>query len=199
MIKPRWVGVLYIHPEELFDRFSMTQVRLSEVHKDEGSYNKIERELGHIPNLEELNDEYWDFSWEHRTIVKLFNVEADPTDTVERADYLMYVCLNESTGLKRNTYLEGLVPGSPEVYGGAFVFKKTRESGEGQDPSESNDLRPIARYLQSDKGAFNHTIDNKVFEERVLKNLMIGLQELFDSSDNESLECDNESLESQSD
>ena len=168
-----YVGILYVNPGHLRYGFDKDKLKLSEVIDgaeygdiDASLCNDIERQLGHVPSQEALDSSYWDFSWEHRTLVKVPNLEADPMDGVERADYLMYVCLDESTALKRNSYLEELVPGAPKVYGGAFVFKKTTESGE-VEGSE-----PIAAYLQDSGDVFNQEIEDSKFRERILKKLM---------------------------
>ena len=164
------VGILYVNPG---GGFVTHKLRLSEV-MDDPKYgdtdvslcNDIEKQLGHVPGQEALDDCYWEFSWEHRTLVKVPNLKADPSDGVKRADYLMYVCLDEVKRLKRNSYLEGLVPGSPKVYGGAFVFKKTTKSG------EKEGSKRIAAYLQNSDDIFNQGIEASEFEERILTKLM---------------------------
>ena len=168
-----YVGALYVSPGPYKQELTPAKLRLAEVVEvvehgdiDESLCNDTEKQLGLVPGQDALDDCYWDFNWEHRTLVKVPNLEADPKDGVERADYLMYVCLEEKTGFPRNTDLEELVSGAPKVYGGAFVFKKTTESGEveGEDP--------IAAYIQTSDYVFNQGIEESEFKDRILKKLM---------------------------
>ena len=165
--RDKFVAILYVHPGQYPTGFGFTatNVELSNVVENQPEYNDIERELGRFPAPEALNGGRWSFSWEHRTLVEVPNLEADPTDVVKRADYLMYVCLDASTEMERNSYLENLVPGSPKVYGGAFVFKKTTGSGLSDDGG-------TAEYLHGNTGFFNQTTEVSKFTERILTPLM---------------------------
>ena len=155
--------------------FNSGSVDLSTISKKDGprrilksSCTKIEKELGHIPDKNALERYASNFSWEHRTVVKA-RLRAGKDDGVKLADYLMYVCLDESTGLPLNNLLSGsLVAGAPKVYGGAFVFKKTIDSGE---PGDSK----IAAYLQSRDDDLDTEENITWLEERILKRLMIAL------------------------
>ena len=172
-----YVGILYV-PSGTREsatrrwRFKPDSVKLAAIGDeddprdiDESSCKDMEIHLGHLPDFKALKDEYRDLSWEHCTLVKVPDLEADPADGVERADYLIYVCLEESSGFERNEYLEWLVSRPLKVYGGALVFKKTTDSGESDDSE-------IAAYLQSESGYFNKTMKNSLFEERILIKLM---------------------------
>ena len=169
--------------------FNSGNVQLFAVSKKDGhgrirrsSCTNIEKELGHIPDPKALERYASNFSWEHRTVVKFRRLEAGKNDGVKLADYLMYVCLDESTGLPLNSLLSGsLVPGAPKVYGGAFVFKKTTDSGE---PDDSK----IAAYLHSRDDDFDKEEDITWLEERILKRLMLALKHCHLSDEISSVE-----------
>ena len=167
------VGVLYIMPQPDRWGFIRDSVALSGVNGSENGdidgrlCDDTENALGHIPNPDQLDDFRGDFRWKHRTLVKVRNLEAGKQDGVERADYLMYVCLDENSGRQRNGFLEGLVSGSVKVYGSAFVFKKTTESG------EWGDQNPAVYLNDRDKSnEFNMGMKVPEFIERILTKLM---------------------------
>ena len=147
----------------------------------ESSCNDTEKDLGHIPNPRALKRHQSHFSWEHRTLVKVRNLEAGKNDGVEWADYFMWVCLDKNQGFPLNYLLEELEPEGPKVYGAAFVFKKTTDSG-GPDDEE------IAAYLQTSDDDFND--DDKIsrLENRILKKMMKPLKSPHLSCDDQSVE-----------
>ena len=175
--KQHRVGILHIPPGPLQDwprrwRYTTGGIKLAAISDDsdrrkihESWCDETEQLLGHIPSFEELKDYHKDLSWDHRTLVKVRGLEADPKDGVKDADYLIYVCLDKSAGFERNEYLEWLVSRPPKVYGAAIVFKKTTDSGESFDGE-------IAAYLQNEDGEFNQKLKDKLFEERILIKLM---------------------------
>ena len=130
---------------------------------DESSCNEIEKQLAHLPDPKAL-EKHKEFSWDHRTLVKARDLEAGKKDGVELADYLMYVCLDENAGLRENEFLGSLVAYAPKVYGGAWIFKKTTDSGE-------PDGKEIAAYLQSSEDDLNKK-NKLLFVEGILTSLM---------------------------
>ena len=64
------------------------------------------------------------FIWSHRSLLSLSVKSLKDIDREWHADYMMYVCLDEDTGLARNKYLESV--SGLYVYGDAFLFKVKR-------------------------------------------------------------------------
>ena len=103
--------------------------------------DNFEKELGQILDLRSPKGSK--FSWAHRKLVGLAN--NDMGTEPWKKDYMMYMCLDERSGLPHNEYLEELVnlgegPSTPfvpfKVYGDAFVFRmgstKSKQHGENQ-------------------------------------------------------------------
>ena len=167
------VPLTYVTPGE-FQWVSHDTIPLIEVCRKDaepGKYNDIELQLGLIPDPEALAENHFsEFYWNHRTLLKVTDLPAGSEDGVERADYLMYVCLHldqekytEPQDIERqhNDYLSGLTPDLVPIFGPGFIFKKKRGSG------ESGDSGP-AQYI-------NHLLpgmEGKKFFREVVKKLM---------------------------
>ena len=127
------VGVLCIMPHD--DRWGVITDTVALSGVDGGDHgdiegilcDDIEKALVHIPNLEQLDDFRGDFRWRHRTLVKVRNLEAGKKDGVERADYLMYVCLDENSAVRVTVILRSLCLGL-SMYMGAPSFSRRQQS-----------------------------------------------------------------------
>ena len=103
---------------------------LSEVDSEnltEEECNFIERQLKRIPNMKDLHDPFG-FSWEKRQLHVGMerNFDRESLD----ADYYLYTCMDASSGLSRNSYLERIQEGLPadkrvKIHGIAILFKST--------------------------------------------------------------------------
>ena len=112
--------------------------------------NQFEKALGHIPNLKSFNSSK-EFSWTYRKFSGLTN--NDIGEEPWKADYMMYLCVDQRSGLPCNEYLKWLVkigrgpliPSKPfGVYGDAFVFRMESKSKESDEPN-------WARYINMDE------------------------------------------------
>ena len=151
--------------------FNTDIIKLSPIGDGEkpGSVNEyyctqIEKSLGRIPNPEALELYQENFSWQNRTLVKIRNVREK--DGLKRADYFMYVCLDEKVGLDQNSLLSKLVRDF-KVYEGAFLFKTATDSGDSKH----------AVYLQCSDEDFNTDEKVEYFSEQgILRDLMLALK-----------------------
>ena len=118
---------------------------------DADECNVFEIRLLHIPDVKSL-DSLKSFNWAYRTLVGF--TKKDVRQATLNGDYMMYLCVDERSGLPHNDYLEKLVelgrgPNIPstrfKVYGDAFVFRMESES-KGYDEGRR------ARYVHMDDG-----------------------------------------------
>lgn len=108
----------------------------------------FETTIEHIPAMKSV-DKPKRFSWAHRKLVGPVNNKVGLLPW--QADYMMYLCLDERSGLPHNEELERLVrlgrgPAYPtmepfDVYGDAFVFR--------MEPQSKKSKR--ARYIDMDR------------------------------------------------
>ena len=123
-------------------RISLTNIPLIDIGSagiSEDDCIDFEKELEHIPNMKSLNQPI-SFSWAHRHLIGRTN--KDVGDESLKADYMMYMCVDKSSGLPRNDRVEWIVNSKNgritwsapiKVYGDAFVFrKKTEPNGLGE-------------------------------------------------------------------
>ena len=125
----------------------LTSLPLLEIGREETSdkcFTDVERTLAYILDLEYyINYTDTEFSWIHRTLVKL-----PPEDVVGYGGtpvtfYLMYLCLDEDSGLPHNKNLSELSQfHDVKAYGDAFVFR--------MDWNASDELGP-AIYIHMDE------------------------------------------------
>ena len=92
--------------------------------------NDFEKELERIPDMKPL-DKPKSFSWAYRHLIG--RSEKKCLNESLNGDYMMYLCVEEQSGLPHNKILERLVNDSKgratwsdpiSVYGDAFVFRK---------------------------------------------------------------------------
>ena len=104
----------------------------------------FEKELEQIPNMKSLN-EPTSFSWAHRHLIGRTNKDVGYESL--KADYMMYMCVDESSGLPRNDRVERIVNSKKgritwsapiKVYGDAFVFRKKTESNGLRESKRAN-------------------------------------------------------------
>ena len=117
-------------------RTSLTSIPLIDIGSagiSEDDCIDFEKELERIPNMKSL-DQPKHFSWAHRHLIGRTN--KDVGDELLKADYMMYMCVDKSSGLPRNDRVEWIVNSikgritwsAPiKVYGDAFVFRKKTE------------------------------------------------------------------------
>ena len=96
--------------------------------------NDFEKELQHIPNMKSLGKPK-SFSWSHRHLIGR-SEKNSPNESLN-GDYMMYLCVDDQSGLPHNKTLERLVNVSKgratwsvpiSVYGDAFVFRMASTS-----------------------------------------------------------------------
>ena len=108
---------------------------------DKHNYKDFEKKLRHIPDVQLFPD----FGWAHRILAVLSKENLGKgVRTWPEEDYLLYVCMDEESGLMQNWRVQDILTAyggkdAPRVfptkaYGDAFVFKmkprsKTIESG----------------------------------------------------------------------
>ena len=145
--------------------FCRTKLKLVRVGKeiDERECTAREKQLGYIPDARAWEPNT--FSWYHREFLEISIRGLDLIPGAQPVDYMMYVCMDEKSGLPRNWYLESLFLGLTvvKVYGDAFIFKKEAES------IGSSDSR-VAKYLHQ-KEDFDVAMKETMFKD-VLRKLL---------------------------
>ena len=144
----------------------LVEIGLADISGDE--CNDFEKELEHLPNMKSLNQPA-SFSWAHRHLIGRTN--KDVGDELLKADYMMYMCVDGSSGLPRNDRVERIVNSvkgritwsAPiKVYGDALVFRKeTEPSGFGESKR--------ANYVDMDQDFLN----GGAFAECILRYLLM--------------------------
>ena len=119
------------------------------INKDE--CNDLEKQRLFIPDMKSLDNEK-SFRWAYRKLVSFTT-----NDESHYGDYMMYLCLDEGSGLMHNDFLEELVKVGRgpkhtvdpfKVYGDAFVFRMDI----GESESRRSDGYLPARYIHMDDG-----------------------------------------------
>ena len=102
-----------------FSTSRKTMSLASSIGRDDCSASeKLLKRIPYVPT------ESFAFIWSRRSLLSLSDKSLKDIDREWHADYMMYVCLDEDTGLTRNKYLESV--SGLYVYGDAFLFKVKR-------------------------------------------------------------------------
>lgn len=118
----------------------------------------FEKVLEHIPDMKSVVNPKR-FSWAYRKLVGIVNNNVGEVSW--KADYMMYLCLDERSGLPHNEELERLVrlgrgPAYPmdpfDVYGDAFVFRMEPQSKQCDEPKRAKYIHMDRDFVEAVKG-----------------------------------------------
>ena len=121
-------------PSARLKKVQLINVGLGGVPNDE--CNKFEKELGWIPDLRYTKN----FNWGHRSLRGISQEDMHNLAGDWKADYMMYVCVDEPDYFRRNDRLEDIAEFDVETRlrtselpfktrGDAFVFKRVKKHG----------------------------------------------------------------------